>query len=408
MSEHGAVQLTRRSLVTSAGAAGAAIALAHVPSASAARPTRVGVLVPTGLSHARAGDSLLAGLRLGALRSGLRLDVRTEPVERGYVDAAAATGQLLEKGAQVVVAGVSGLAARGVAPVCAEAGVGLVVANVGAHVVAERQGAVHTSLQLWQASLTAGQWSARHLGRRMFVVVAAPDAGYDSVYAVQRGFTGAGGIVVGQALTHGARRGTRAAAQEAKASGAGVVAVCASGRRVGEIVRALRAAGVRADIVVDAVALEDFSLRHLGRAGQGVYGAASWTARDRSRRNADFVRDYRESVGRRPDAFSVLGHDTGALLAAGAERLARRGRDWSRLSSTLAGTAVPGARGVQRVHPTLGTVSTPLSLHKVVRRDGRLTPGAVARRDRVGGVAPAVKVLARHDAAAYTNEYLGS
>lgn len=407
MTEQGSLQLTRRGVMVSVGVAGAAVALANAPAA-AARPTRVGVLVPTGLSHARAGDSLLAGLRLGALRSGLRLDLRTEPVERGYVDAVAATRALLDGGAQVVVAGVSGIAARGVAPVCDEADAGLVVANVGAHVVAERQGAVHTSLQHWQSSLTMGRWSAARLGRRMFVVVAAPDAGYDSVYAVQRGFTGAGGVVVGQAITHGARRGTRVAAQEAKASGADVVAVCASGRRVGEIVRALRAAGVRADVVVDAIALEPFSLRHLGSGGPRVYGAASWTVADRSRRNIDFVREYRGEVGRRPDAFSALGHDTGALLAAGAERLARRGRDWSQLSRTLAGTAVPGVRGVQRVHPSLGTVSTPLAVHRVKRREGRPTPVAVARRGRVGGVAPAVQVLARNDAAAYTNEYLGS
>ena len=42
---------------------------------------------------------------------------------------------------------------------------------------------------------------------------------------------------------------------------------------------------------------------------------------------------------------------------------------------------------------------------KVKRRNGRLTTVRVARRDRVGGIAPAVQALVRHDSAAYTEEY---
>lgn len=421
--------LSRRGLVAGAGAAalvtaapgalaGPAGAVAATVSLTAAggRTLRVGVLTPAATSHAASGAQLVNGLALGLAGgqvAGRRLSptLTTRPVTYGYGGAAAGAEQLIAGGAQVIVAGVSALAAQRVAPLCRDAGVGLVVANVGAHVVAEPEpGVLHSSLQHWQSSLSAGQWAARRLGRRLFMIVAVPDAGYDTVFAVRRGFESAGGTVTGRALTHEAPDGDgiAAAVRAARASRAQVVSVSASGRRAAEIVTAIRRAGLEVELLVDSLALEDFAIGGMGRAAVGVHSVAPWTRTSGSAANRAFVRAHRARSGRAPDAFAALGHDTGRLVAEGVRRLQASRRGWGDLAAVLAGASVAGVRGTQRVHPILGTVSTPLAVRRTVRGAGGPRQVVVARRGRVVGVPPSLVFLGRNDVAAYVNEYLGT
>lgn len=363
------LDLTRRAVVAGGGTA---VVLAGVPALAATTTAlSVGVLTPANTSRPGSGQALLDGLAAGFADAGVPVTLADRPVPFGFAGAAAAASELAGAGAQVLVASVSTSAARQVAAACAEVGVGLVVANVGAQLVDEPiAGAVHTSLQHWQSSLRMGEWAAGHLGRSLFSVVAAPDAGYDTVFAVRRGFTSAGGRFVGLELTHGADTGTvEQAARAAKRSGADVVAISATGQRAEQILRACRAAGLRAEIVIDSLAAAE-----LGRTARGTYSAASW------------------STG--TDPFSALGHDAALLVAEGQARLA--GRGWDRIGDALAGRTVGGLVVDRR----LRTVSKPL----VVRRGSSV----VATRSAVRGVPASMRVIDPDRVAGYTNEYLAT
>lgn len=363
------LDLTRRAVVAGGGTAAV---LVGVPALAATTPAlSVGVLTTGNSSRPGSAAKLLGGLSAGFAAAGVPASLTERPVAFGYAGAAAAATELAAAGAQVVVASVSTIAARQVAAACAAAGVGLVVANVGAQLVDEPlPGAVQTSLQHWQSSLRMGEWAAGHLGRSLFSIVSAPDAGYDTVFAVRRGFTSAGGRFLGFELTHGADSGTvEQAARAAKRSGADVVAISATGSRAEQILQACRAVGLRAEVVLDSLAADA-----LGRRAGAAWSVASWA--------------------RGADPFATLGRDAALLVAEGQKRLA--GRGWDRLGDTLAGRKV----GSLLVDRDLRTVSKPL----VVRH----AASVVASRPAVRGVPASMRTIDPDQVAGYTNEYLAT
>lgn len=390
---------TRRTVLVGAGAAGVLGATEVAVAAPRTRRAVVGVLTSSfpgrPVASAR-GRDLVAGLRTGLGSTARR--VVTAEVPFGYAGAEDAARRLLDSGADVLVASVGEVVVERLAALCAGSGTALVAANVGAHVVTPGRGAptvLHSSMQHWAAALSLGGWAARTLGGSLHAVVSAPDAGYDSVFALRRGFTAAGGTVTGLSLTHEGD-GVADLVAEVRASAARVVGVSASGRRAVEIVRALRGAGVRLPLLVDSLALESGGLAALGDAARNVYVAG---ARLDAERHAALRRALRAAGAGAPTSYSVLGHDTGLLVAAGAARLGSR--SWERLPRVLAGARVRGVRGQMRVHPSSGTVSTPLVVSKVRARGARV----VAQRPRVGGVAPAMAVVTGRHATGYVNEY---
>lgn len=389
--------------------AGLGVGVASVPtgqvllgSAAHAAPLalKVGVLTTAGASYARAGQSLLDGLAVGFGSASVSADFVSRPVQGGYAGARAWCDELLDAGVDVVVAGVSAPVAAALAPAVAERGRCLVVANVGAHVVAQRHPAVlHSSLQHWQSAFAMGQWAAANLGRLLFSASALPDAGYDGIYAFRRGFEAAGGTMVGRAVTHtgAGGDGVAAAVAAARDSGANVVIGHHSAANAAEFMAA--ASGLSAALVMDGLAVEDLSLSSIGSSARGVRSAASWLAAATTR--SAFAKAYQTRTGRAPDAFAVLGHDTALLVAEGARR-AGAARD--RLASSLAGVSVTGVRGKLLVDPATYTTSTPLVVRQVQQTSTGLANAAIATLARVKGVPPALAGMSSESG--YVNEYL--
>lgn len=401
------LSLGRRSFVGAAGVATAALGapvLAALPAA-AARPLRVGVLVPERLSYARAGESLLAGLACGfaTAKHPIAASFHTRGVPQGYSGASAATSALLATKVDVIVAGVSALTAESIAALCRAKGVSLVVAGVGAHVVPTgTPGVLHIGLQQWQAAHAMGAWARKSLGGSLFEIVAAPDAGYDAVYATSRSFQSAGGAFLGRALTHDRPVGSGVddAVAAARASGAAVVVVHASGRRAAEILAAIRRAGLSAKVVADGLAVDDAVLPAVGSSAAGVHSASTWVGRSTAPSVRDFVRAYRDAnANRRPDAFAVVGHDAARAIAVASRRTTKRA-NWA---STMTGRRFDGARGTLVVGAD-GVAASRIS----IRRVGKGRNLELARTPRIVGVPPTLASLRTTEAAAYVNEYLGT
>lgn len=402
--------LTRRGVLAGTAVTGAALALESGPAdaARAAKALRVGVLLTAGLGGGQGGQRLLTGLRIGFARADQRvvLSSRTLASPTGARAAAEALiGTGTGTGIDVLVAAVAAPALPQVAQLCRERRVALVVANSGAHVTpGSLEGVVVNSLQIWQSSFAAGRFAARRLGGSLFTIVAAPDAGYDSVYAVQRGFVGAGGRVLGRAITHEATAGLVEAARAARTSGAAVVSIHATGQRAVQIVKACRAAGVQAAVVVDPLCLEPGATGRAELARLGVWTTSAW-AHDQGNSHARaFARAWRRRVGGRPDAWALLGHDTALLVAEGARRVRRRGGGMRSMAARLKHAKVPGARGRQVVNGATGVVSTPLVVRRARPKDP-LATRVLARPARVPGNMPAMVVQSRGDKSGYVNEY---
>ena len=341
------------------------------------------------------GESLLAGLELGLDRDDAPAStLLVRQVERGYGGALAGARELLDSGADVIVAGISAPVAHQLAPLFHERGKPLIVANVGAHVVrpSERHpNVLHNSLLDWQASFSMGRWAAARSGSRALILTSQSDAGYDSVYAFRRGFGGETRTIV----THAGEREPLAAQLRAlPRPHPTVVYVLASGRQAASILRAYRASGLRGRVIASAFAVDDHLLASLGTGARGVRSCASWTA---ALGDAKFTAAYRRKSGRRPDAFAVLGYDTALLLAAGSRR---RGR----LIEALGRSPVEGLRGTMRVDRRTNTIVGPLFLREV--RGARNV--LVGRAPVVGAFPRALAPIARETTSGYINEYLCS
>jgi branched-chain amino acid transport system substrate-binding protein len=382
-------RLSRGDLLRIAGAGAGAAATGSLLAGDAWGRTaalKVGVLTPTGSSYPRMGESLLAGLELGLPEASLLV----RQVERGYGGALAGARELLDSGAQVVVAGISAPVAHQLAPLFRERRRPLVVANVGAHVVRpeeRRPYVLHNSLLDWQASFSIGCWAARR-GERALVLTSQSDAGYDSLYAFRRGFGGETRTIVTQPGGESLLAQLRALPRPHPT----VVYILASGRHAASILRAYRASGLRARVIASAFAVDDHLLPSLGASARGLTSCASWPT---ALADAEFAAAFRHKSGRRPDAFAVLGYDTALLLAAGSRR---RGS----LIEALRRAPVEGIRGTLRVDKRTNTIVGPLFLREV--RGARNV--VVGRAPAVGAFPRALAPIADETTSGYINEYL--
>jgi branched-chain amino acid transport system substrate-binding protein len=361
---------------------------------------KIGVLVPSGSRYPRMGENLLAGLELGLDRTGAAAtSLVVRHVEGGYAGAYGSARELLDGGADLVVAGVSAPVARQLEPLFRERRRPLIVANVGAHVVRpdERSPFVlHNSLLDWQAAYSMGVWAAGHAGRRVLVLTSMADAGYDSIYAFRRGLATSGGRVVETIVTHAGETQSLRSRLDDLAETPSAVYVVASGKNAAEIVRAYRASGLRAPLLASAFAVDDYVLPSLGAGARGVRSVASWAT---AVADKDFAAAYKQRSGRRPDAFAVLGYETALLLAAGMRR-----RDG--LIAALHGARVHGLRGTLTVDPRTNTVDAPLYLRKVRGLPGRAANVVLRRAPAVGAFPRALAPIAREQTSGYINEYL--
>ena len=153
----------------------------------------------------------------------------------------------------------------------------------------------------------------------------------------------------------------------ARVSGARVIAVHATGHQLHEIVRALRAARVPAEIVVAGRGVDERTLVELGRGGP-LYAASAWHRAD----VPDLVVALERGTGARADAVTALGYDV-----AGAARRRRASRRLADLRHR------PGRAGLVVRRAASGRTSV------VARRD---VPAEVPDLDAVAAV-PAIAAL---------------
>ncbi len=316
-----------------------------------APPTTVRLVV--GVLSAPGDEALALGVAVGLDESDeVVAEVRPVTVDAPYRGAAVDAARLLEDGARVIVAALPARVLRKLAPLCRQYGAALVALGTGGLEVADPldDGVLHVTEQRWDAAFELGDWSARHLDGRLFQVIAAPQAEFDVVDALARGFRGAGGEVVGSATTHDRATGHGAddAALAAFVAGASTVAVHATDGAT-DIVRALRRTCGDVTVVLegpDASAVAELSRRY------GVVFSARALAAD------------------------TAPIDAGRLVAVGAGLLAEHGLPWTSLTDVLGGVTVDGACGPVTVDPLTHSTRSEV----VVRRTNTGRPSVVARR----------------------------
>ena len=214
----------------------------------------------------------------------------------------------------------------------------------------------------------SASWAGHHLDGALFQLHTRDEEQGDGVLALRAGFLEAGGDVVGSVEVW--PKSATAAAQVARASGARVVAVHATGHQLDEIIRALRAARVPAEIVVAGRGVDERTLTELARRGP-LYAATAWHRAD----VPDLVVALERGTGERADAVSALGYDVAGVLV-----------EACRSDALPDLTTGPAERGLVVRRATAGRTSV------VARRD---VPPEVPDLDAASAL-PAIAALPHH------------
>lgn len=420
--------ITRRGFLQAAGATAALAATwpltEQVARAAGTRPLKIGVVSVRNGGHPGMRNGFVDGIQLAFDQAAtasvpLHTALVHKTVDGGHGGAYTAARSLLAKKVDVVIAEISAPVAGLLAPLFAAAGVPLIVANVGGHVVRpsdRRDQILHSSLLLTDASYALGGWAAAYLGKRAYLIGSAADAGYDSHYAFRRGFQRAGGQIAGWSMTHERTRHTRLAAALAKARAAGPDFVFGqySGHLAVEFIKAYGASSLSSVQLAGASFLADeLVLKAAGTSANGIVTAASWPAAIAELGGTTpaalaFSHAYTAQTGRAADAFAVLGFDAASVVVAGIRSIQASGLGTKRLIRSLAGQSIPSSRGTLRVEAATNTVVGDLVVRRVQVSAGKPANATVATIKGVAAFPDGLASMDHSPASGYLNEYLCS
>ncbi|HXJ64963.1 MAG TPA: ABC transporter substrate-binding protein [Actinomycetota bacterium] len=409
MNERESRRFSRRRFLQAAGGGAGIAALspllgaAHA-SASTSSKLRVGVLSPSGGDSPTMGANLVDGIRMGFDAAGVTASISGEDVPLGHQGAYTAATSVLSSGVDVVIAGITAPVARQLAPLFEQAGVPLVVANAGGHVVqpADRSDAVfHVPLGYWPSAYSLGRWAAANAGQRGLIATSLADGGYDAVFAYRRGLESAGGRWLDTMVTHQtADAGASGLADTVRASGAQHVFALYAGSRALDALRALRPTGVK--VLAGAFTVDESLLTKAGSNAQSVWSASSWSPALRSTANRAFVKGFRARTGRKADAFAVVGYDAATAVATGTSRAgSARG-----LIGGLNGATIASPRGTLRVDAGTNQALAPLYLRQVRSTSTGLVNAVRGPLEDVPANPDAMSPLATGMPSGYLNEVL--
>ena len=418
--------ITRRGFLQVAGATAALAATwpltEGVVRAGSARPLKIGVISVRNGGHPGMRHDFLDAIALAfdqaaASSAPIQTTLVTRTADGGHGGAYTAARYLLAHQVDVVIAEISAPVALILAPLFADAGVPLVVANVGGHLsrpTDRRAQLLHSSLLLTEASYALGGWAAAYLGKRTYLIASAADAGYDSLYAFRRGFQRAGGTVAGLSVTHERPRYSRLGIALAKARAAGPDFVFAhySGQLAVEFIKAYGSSSLSSVPLAGASFLADeLVLKSAGSRANGIVTAASWplavTALGGTSPAAQaFSTAYLARTGRVAGAFAVLGYDAAGVVIAGIRNIQASGLGTKGLIDSLAGQTVPSARGALRVDADTNTVVGDVVVRRVQVSAGTPANAIVATITGVDAFPDGLASMDRSLASGYVNEYL--
>jgi ABC-type branched-subunit amino acid transport system substrate-binding protein len=270
------------------------------------------------------------------------------------------------------------------------------------------------TLHLWQSMYALGYWASRNIGRRACVAAALHEAGYGIVHAFWLGFCEAGGgEVIATEVTHRAtpdddpsEQLRRLAAHEPD-----LVMAFYAGREGISFANAWAALGLAGTIplLTSPLMTHDYWLPRMPtEVIDGLRTAFSWDTTARPEAHERFRRACGVKPGTEPAVFTLLGYETGLILAA-AQRAAGGALAGSPAwRDALSGVSFSSPRGDLRVEAESGEVDAETYLFEWRRlADGALSPVSADALERPASCRAAYEAIRAGDTrSGWFNPYL--
>jgi branched-chain amino acid transport system substrate-binding protein len=203
--------------------------------------------------------------------------------------------------------------ALAMAPLVTEAKVPFVIMNAGTAIVTTKSPFIaRVSFTLWQSSYKMGQWAAKNGLKKVYSAVSDFGPGIDAETAFVKGFTDAGGTMVGTVRMPVANPDYVPFLQRAKDAAPDAVFVFVPGGKDATAIMktfgdlGMKQAGIR--LIGTGDITTDEELHNMGDVALGVVTAFHYSAAATRPANLAFVKAYKEAFGANEEpGFEVVG-----------------------------------------------------------------------------------------------------
>ena len=268
------------------------------------------------------------------------------------------------------------------ADVSAEAKKLMVVMNAATAIITTKSPyLVRVSFTIPQLNQTLATWAAQHGLKKAYILVTDYGPGIDAEAAFQKGFTEAGGEIVGSVRMAVQSPDFSAYVQRAKdLNPQGIFIMIPGGAQPGAFGKALAERGLdpqKIEILGQAEITDEHALASMGDVAIGVISAGHYDYNHQSKMNEEFVRIYNEEFHRNPDFFSVGGYDGMHLIDLALQKSGGK-TDADSLVAAAKGASWESPRGVMSIDPETRDVVQSVYIRKVEKVDGKLVNVEIA------------------------------
>jgi branched-chain amino acid transport system substrate-binding protein len=262
------------------------------------------------------------------------------------------------------------------ADVSAEAKKFMVVMNAATSIITTKSPyMVRTSLTGPQLNEPFGAWAYKSGIRKVYTMVSDFGPGHDAEAAFTRGFTDAGGEIIGASRFPVMSPDFSAFVQRAKDANPDAIFIFApGGSQPVALGKALAERGIgAADIKVlgQGEITDDNALKGLGDAALGIITAFHYDPNHNSALNRDFVKAYNEAYGRNPDVYSIGGYDGMHLIYEALKKTDGK-TDGESLIAAAKGMAWESPRGPVSIDPETRDIVQTVYIRRVEKVGGQL------------------------------------
>lgn len=361
------------------------LGLALSTSALAQETVKIGVILPYSGPFADAANQLQAGIDLyiakhGDEVAGKKIEIIKKDTGGPAADVAQRMAQelVVRDGVDIIAGFALTPEALGAAPVAEEAQKLMVVMNAATSIVTEQsEYIVRTSVTIPQLNYAFGKWAVEEAGiKQAYTLVSDYGPGHDAESSFSKGFTEAGGTILGSDRTPVANPDFSAYVQRVRdANPEAVYIFVPGGAQPAAIGKALVDRGLAppdTKIFAQGELTHPEALESMGETARGIITTFHYTLERDDPLNKEYVDGYlAANNGRAPDLFSIGGYDGMHLIY---EALKKTEGDASgdALVEAAKGMSWDSPRGPMSIDPETRDVVQTVYIREVQDVDGTL------------------------------------
>jgi branched-chain amino acid transport system substrate-binding protein len=255
------------------------------------------------------------------------------------------------------------------ADVSAEAKKFMVVMNAATSIITTKSPYLaRTSSTTPQMNYTFGTWAAKQGIKKLYTMVSGYGPGIDAERWFQKGFTDAGGKIIGSVRFPVANPDFSAFVQRAKDLNPDAIYIWVpGGAQPAAVGKALAERGIdtsKTKILGEDALTNESALKNMGNIALGIITVSDYDYNHQSPLNAAFVKAYDDEFHRNPDFFSIGGYDGMHLIYAALKKTGGK-TDGDSLIAAAKGMRWESPRGPILIDPETRDIVQTVYIRKV-------------------------------------------